>query len=149
MSTRPHVSRVLATRFSICALSEMRAVTAIASPPAARIAPATSSQGARLRAEIVTLAPASARHSAIARPMPRLAPVTIATLPARSKSRIAAPSQQEIGHPGEQDYDHRDRDLHQSGKADPGPVMLLELGIDHRHGAPRRLPLRCRLYSPK
>ena len=43
---RPQASRVLATRFSSCALSEMRAVTAIASPPLSRIAAATSSHGA-------------------------------------------------------------------------------------------------------
>src|SRR5437660_4412190 len=86
MSIRPHASRVLATRFSSCALSEIRAVTAIASPPLARIAAATSSQGARLRAEITTRLPASARASAMARPMPRLDPVTIATFPDKSKS---------------------------------------------------------------
>src|SRR5207244_2249471 len=60
MSMRPHASRVLATRFSSCALSEMRAVTAIASPPLARIAFTTSSHGPRLRAEITTRPPASA-----------------------------------------------------------------------------------------
>src|SRR3954469_19409066 len=66
----------------------MRAVIAIASPPLARMPAATSSQGPWLRAEIATLAPASAKASAIARPMPRDDPVTIATLPVRSKSFI-------------------------------------------------------------
>jgi len=64
----------------------MRAVTVIASPPLARIAKTTSSHGSWLRAEMTTLAPASANNSAIARPMPRDEPVTIATLPVRSKS---------------------------------------------------------------
>src|SRR4051794_13216077 len=88
MSMPPQRSRVFATRFSICALSEMRAVTAIASPPRAQIAAATSSHGSWLRDEITTLAPASAKASAIARPMPREDPVTIATLPVRSNRFI-------------------------------------------------------------
>ena len=50
-------------------------------PPAARIAAATSSQAAPLRLEITTCAPAPASASAIARPMPREEPVTIAVLP--------------------------------------------------------------------
>src|ERR1044071_6157507 len=66
----------------------MRAVTAIASPPLPRMASAASSQGPWLRPEIVTLAPASAKPSAIARPMPRDDPVTIATFPLRSKSWV-------------------------------------------------------------
>src|SRR5438874_2706934 len=89
MSTPPQASRVLATRFSSCALSEIRAVTAIASPPVARIAAATSSHGSWLRAEMTTRAPASAKASAIARPMPREEPVTIATLPERSNRFIS------------------------------------------------------------
>src|ERR1700751_5465426 len=86
MSIRPQASRVLATRSSSCALSEIRAVTAIASPPLARIAAAIYSQGPALRAEITTRPPASAKASAIARPMPRLEPVMMATLPDKSKS---------------------------------------------------------------
>src|SRR5215208_5351319 len=69
----------------------MRAVTAIASPPLARMPAATSSHGPWLRAEIATLAPASANASAIARPMPRDDPVTIATLPERSNRFMAVP----------------------------------------------------------
>src|SRR3954453_12194747 len=88
MSIPPHASRVFATRFSSCALSEMRAVTAIASPPVAQIAAATSSHGSWLRDEITTLAPAWAKASAIARPMPRDEPVTIATFPVRSNRFI-------------------------------------------------------------
>jgi hypothetical protein len=71
-------------------LSEIRAVTAIASPPLARIAAATSSQGAALRAEITTRPPASANASAIARPIPRLEPVMIATFPDKSKRFMTA-----------------------------------------------------------
>jgi hypothetical protein len=47
---------------------------------------ATSSHGAALRAEMTTRPPASANASAIARPIPRLEPVMIATFPDRSNS---------------------------------------------------------------
>ena len=53
---------------------------------AALIAAATSSQGPILREEITTWAPCSARRSAIALPIPREEPVTMATLPVRSNS---------------------------------------------------------------
>src|SRR5262245_49468584 len=69
----------------------MRAVTAIESPPVARIAAATSSQGPAFRAEITTFPPASAIASAIARPIPRLEPVIIAAFPDRSNSVISLP----------------------------------------------------------
>src|SRR5204863_167616 len=90
MSIRPHSWRVRATRFSSCAWSEMRAVTAIASPPFCLMPSATSSQGPWLRPDIVTLAPASANPSAIARPIPRDEPVTTATFPVRSNSFICS-----------------------------------------------------------
>ena len=45
---------------------------------------ATSSQASALRLEITTLAPSFASSSAEERPMPRLEPVTTATLPVRS-----------------------------------------------------------------
>src|SRR5215472_10981379 len=133
MSIGPQASRALATRFSSWILSEMRAATAIAASPRCRIAAATSSQGARLRAEIATLAPASAKASAMARPMPRLEPVTIATFPVSSKRFMAERSQQEDRHADEEDDDRGEAELDQPGKADPGPIMLLILGIDHRH----------------
>ena len=44
---------------------------------------ASSSPSSAERCEATTVAPSSARRSTIARPMPRPAPVTIATLPAR------------------------------------------------------------------
>src|ERR1051326_1872193 len=62
----------------------------MALPPALVIPAATSSQGPALRLEITTLAPASAICSAIARPMPREDPVTIAVLPVRSNSSMSA-----------------------------------------------------------
>ena len=57
---------------------------ALPSPCAALIAAATSSHASCLRLEMTTLAPCSAIASAIARPIPREEPVTIATLPVRS-----------------------------------------------------------------
>ena len=57
----------------------------------ALIAAATASQAAALREEMATLAPCSASRSAMALPMPLVEPVTMATLPVRSKgsSRVS------------------------------------------------------------
>src|SRR4051794_5409202 len=55
-----------------------------ASPPALRMPSAAASQASALRLEITTLAPSLASSSAEERPMPRLEPVTTATLPVRS-----------------------------------------------------------------
>src|SRR6266849_7646749 len=56
-----------------------------ASPPCRRMSRATTSQASALRLDITTLAPSRAIASALARPMPRIEPVTIATLPSRPK----------------------------------------------------------------
>ena len=50
--------------------------------PRAASARASSSPSSAARCEATTAAPSAARRSTIARPMPRPAPVTIATLPA-------------------------------------------------------------------
>src|ERR1700761_7847300 len=87
MSTWPNALRVSSTRRCRSSLDEILAGTAMAEPGcAALIAPATSSQALALREEIVTLAPCSTIRSAIALPMPLVAPVMIATLPVRSNS---------------------------------------------------------------
>src|ERR1700738_2615838 len=52
----------------------------IASPPFCLMPAATASQASVLRLDTTTLAPSSAQCSAIERPMPRLEPVTMATL---------------------------------------------------------------------
>src|SRR5688572_22740794 len=62
----------------------MLAATAVASPPLASMACTTSSQAGSLRLDTTTLAPCAASCSQIDRPMPRLPPVTTATLPLRS-----------------------------------------------------------------
>src|ERR1700719_3840072 len=61
-----------------------------ASPPCWRMSRATASQASALRLEITTLAPSRAIASAQDRPMPRLEPVTIATLPSRPKGDFDA-----------------------------------------------------------
>src|SRR5580700_2966892 len=61
---------------------------ALASWPSAIRPARTSSQASILRDEIITLAPARANSSAMARPMPRDEPVTSATFPERSKSPL-------------------------------------------------------------
>src|SRR5438445_12556628 len=55
-----------------------------ASPPDLLMPSATSLQASALRLETTTLAPSFASSSAEERPMPRLEPVTTATLPVRS-----------------------------------------------------------------
>src|SRR5258708_15889084 len=62
----------------------MRAAPAVASPPFSLMPFTTSSQAGSLRLETTALAPCAAICSQIERPMPRLPPVTTATLPARS-----------------------------------------------------------------
>src|SRR5947207_13919153 len=62
----------------------MLAATAVASPPLALMPFTTSSHAGSLRLETMTLAPCAAICSQIERPMPRLPPVTTATLPERS-----------------------------------------------------------------
>jgi hypothetical protein len=52
----------------------------VASPPLFLMPAATSSQASALRLDTTTLAPSAAQCSAIERPMPRLEPVTMATL---------------------------------------------------------------------
>jgi hypothetical protein len=59
-----------------------------ASPPACRMPLATGSQASALRLDTTTRAPSEASVSAIERPMPRLEPVTTATLPVRSKGDV-------------------------------------------------------------
>src|ERR1700727_2662170 len=56
----------------------------VASPPDALMPSATSLQASALREETTTFAPNRASNSAEERPMPRLEPVTTATLPVRS-----------------------------------------------------------------
>ena len=80
MSTPPYCFTVPATSASTSGLREMLHGMTVASPPAFLMLAATSSQASALRLEITTLAPSEAQHSAIARPMPRLEPVMIATL---------------------------------------------------------------------
>src|SRR4051812_11314130 len=83
MSMPPYCFTVPSTSASTSFLREMLHGMTVASPPLFLIDAATSSQASALRLEITTLAPSIAQCSAIERPMPRLDPVTIATLFAR------------------------------------------------------------------
>src|SRR5438046_4858081 len=80
---RPKVSTVRATAWSTCAASPTSHATASARCPSARTASATPSSSGRRRLHTTTCAPTFASSIATARPMPWLAPVTIAT---RSRS---------------------------------------------------------------
>src|SRR5437899_37156 len=87
MSMRPKADIVPATNAARSSLDEMLAGRASARPApwAVLMASAAASQAGALREEITTLAPWVASASAIARPIPREDPVTIATLPRKLK----------------------------------------------------------------
>ena len=84
MSRRPNRSTVRSTRLSMAAMSAMWVGTPRASPPISLRWASVTSQASALRLPTATLAPAACRPSAMARPMPRVPPVTIATRPVRS-----------------------------------------------------------------
>src|ERR1700722_17292693 len=67
----------------------LAAIGFAASRPRARLmAAAVSAQASALRDEMMTVAPCSASRSAMARPMPREEPVTIATRPVKSNRLV-------------------------------------------------------------
>ena len=74
----PVSSRILATAASTAAVSPTSTATAQLCRPSAVISSATFCELASVRERHTTLAPASASFSAMARPMPRPAPVTTA-----------------------------------------------------------------------
>ena len=94
MSIRPQVARVLSTSACSSSLRETLHGCAITGQPWRSNSVRTASQASALRLETTTLAPARAIASAIDLPMPRVEPVTKATLPCRSNGDgvIAVPS---------------------------------------------------------
>src|SRR6516165_4653851 len=95
ISMRPNCSDAAAAIFSTAAGSITSATCAMALPPARSISLATCSASLRLaRALTTTAAPPSASESAIARPILRPAPVTIATRPDNSPVIATALSRQ-------------------------------------------------------
>src|SRR2546427_1576648 len=82
-SIRPNVSMVRPTAWSTWRASPTSQATARARRPSARTASATGSSASGRRLQATTWAPTLASSTAIARPIPWLAPVTIAT---RSRS---------------------------------------------------------------
>jgi hypothetical protein len=88
MSSRPNSSSALDTVSSWCASSSACPATQTALP--SPMDAAASASASSLRAVMTTLAPSATSRSATASPMPRLAPVTIATL--SSKRFCAGPS---------------------------------------------------------
>src|SRR5215831_10005874 len=83
MSIRPNAPRACATASSTWRASPTSHATASARRPSARTRSATGSSASRRRLHATTWAPTRASSTAIARPIPWLAPVTIAT---RSRS---------------------------------------------------------------
>src|SRR5574341_435487 len=89
ISTRPKASLAAAASFRMSSASRLWAATASALHPIPRICSATLSMSGCLRLLTITSAPASANASAIAAPMPRLAPGTSATLPASERYELS------------------------------------------------------------
>src|SRR5262249_39957988 len=81
-SSAPKRATLSATIPSTSARRPTSTVSAIASPPAARISSAVRSARCAFSSATQTRAPSRANTSAMPRPMPWPAPVTIATLPA-------------------------------------------------------------------
>src|SRR5262249_5514213 len=84
----PQVDATVSTARSTSSRRPTWQATASAVPPASSISRATASTPSWRRLATATRAPASASASAIARPMPRLAPVTSARRPA-SRKRVS------------------------------------------------------------
>ena len=82
MSTRPNASSVRANMPMTSSRAATSVRTKTASPPAACISPATCRPPASSTSAMQTEAPSRARTSAVARPMPEAAPVTMAAVPA-------------------------------------------------------------------
>ena len=89
--SRPYETRTVADATAAYGQSFAEALTAapIVLPPIASTASVTASSS---RAQIATRAPSAVSFSAIARPIPRVAPVTIARLPFRPRSMISLPN---------------------------------------------------------
>ena len=89
MSTGPSVASTSRTARSISRLCVTSSLKPSARLPPRRISPAVSSTCSFERAQQATAAPAAPSASAMARPIPRLAPVTRATRPfTENQSRI-------------------------------------------------------------
>ena len=86
MSGAKPLSAIFWNSASIAPVSPMWAAMALATPPSARMPATTASQASCLRLETITCAPKDASRRAVASPMPREAPVTMAVLPVRSNS---------------------------------------------------------------
>src|SRR6185436_11102280 len=88
MSTRPHLATVASTRALSSSLRETLQGLAITSKPCFSNSARTASQASALRLETTTLQPARASSSAMDLPIPRVEPVTMATLPLRSNNDL-------------------------------------------------------------
>src|SRR5262245_33773029 len=88
MSRRPSWRTVSSTSRRSSSAWRTLVGTAIERRPVFRSSVRASSSASGLRAAIATSAPCSASPIAMERPMPRLPPVTMATLPAREKSAM-------------------------------------------------------------
>src|SRR5262249_51947768 len=110
----PTASWARAATSAIAVGSDRSACAATASPPASVIALTVASSSSGCRPAATTLAPRCAKSSAVARPIPVAAPVTIAFLPAREDIAGCYPrgSGDPAAHEGRQLVDGDDQHEH-------------------------------------
>jgi len=89
ITSTPPSARAASTTDSIPSGSETSVSTYSLWPPSSRMrssvgVSAPTSRGSRSMSATITVAPAAAKRSAIARPIPELPPVTITTVPSKS-----------------------------------------------------------------
>ena len=87
-SIGPSAARISCTARAGSPSSATSATTACTPSPASMISAATRARPSESRSTMPTTAPSSARSWAVARPMPRAAPVTSITFPATERLRV-------------------------------------------------------------
>src|SRR5215467_13962420 len=141
-SSRPPRSATVCTMAVTCAGSRMSAITGNASPPASPICPSVPAGSCSGSWFTATSAPSAARRTAVACPMPVVAPVTSATLPSKRRSMCAPFSEdgdRVPGRSGPARQPERQADDHELEAslllARPGHVLQLQaVGSEHAHG---------------
>src|SRR6516225_202324 len=140
-SSRPALSATMRTIAVTCSGSRISATTGKPCPPASPIRPSVPAGSCPGRWFTPTTAPSAARRTAVACPMPVVAPVTSATLPSKRRSMCAPFSEdgdrvpgrsRPAGQPERQADDHK---LEASLLlACPGHVLQLRaVGGEHAH----------------
>src|SRR5262252_11243170 len=141
-SSRPPRSATVCTIAMTCSGSRMSAATPKPCPPASPIRSSVPAGSCAGRWFTATTAPSAARRTAVACPMPVVAPVTSTTLPSKRRSTCAPFSEDGDRVPGRSraaGQPERQADDHELEAplllARPGHVLQLQaVGSEHAHG---------------